>query len=547
MTHLTITALGGLGETGSLNCMLYETPTTAFIVDCGIGFPSGFQPGVNVMIPDFKVLEALRPKLKALIFTHGHEDHVGATVHFLRSFPLPIYATPFTQGIVRQKLKGAHLDMSKIHNLPLDRELTIGDVTIEPHFVNHSILDTVGLLISSGGQKIMHLTDFKIDERAPEGKITDLAKFAKIGEAGLDLLLMDSTNALSVGWTESELTVKENLLKKIESISSRILVCLFASNQIRLQSLFDCAKATGRKMSLTGRSSREYSAIAKDINKLNTDGVDILDVEEMHNFADSEVMVVVTGSQAEPRSVLQRISEDMFKPFRIRQGDTVLMSSKMIPGNEGDVLAMINRLTERGAKVVFDDVENPIHASGHAKQDELRTIFKTFKPKHFIPIHGEYLQLQRHIELAVECGVPLENTRLTLNGETIGITPEGLRRVGSLNTGRVCLTDDALVIEDEAIRLRRKMALNGLVVVSVLYSPYQVNKLRLELTSYGLIGLEREQQACYDLKEKLIADLSQNWESDPAEIQKRVRVEARKYIRDLFHMRPEVIILMHEV
>lgn len=546
--HLTLTALGGLGETGSLNCMLYETPTTAFLVDCGMGFPSGSMPGVNVMIPDFSGLsDTQRSKIQALVLTHGHEDHVGAVTHFFKTFGLPIYATPFTQGIVRQKFKEANLDASRIFNLKVDHELHLGDVRILPIFVNHSILDTVGLLIESAGQRVMHLTDFKIDLGAPSGKVTDLEHFKRIGNEGLDLLLMDSTNAMQSGWTPSEMTVRENLIEQMKSVDGRILVCLFSSNVIRLQSLILAAKATGRKLALTGRSSREYSSIAKDLGQLKTEGVDILDVEDLHNYADSEVMVVVTGSQGEPRSVLQRISEDYFKPFRLRKGDTVFMSSKIIPGNESEVYAMVNRLSEREARVVFDNDEHPIHASGHAKQDELRAVFEALKPRYFVPIHGEHLQLKTHIELAVSCGVPESHTRLTLNGETIAITEEGLRRVGSLSTGRVYLTDDKLVIEEASVRLRRKMALNGMVAVSVVYSPYQKQRLKIELQSYGLIGEEREQQACFELKDILMRDLKNLDAVEPEEWRKRVKVETRKYFRDLFFFKPEVVVLLHEV
>jgi len=527
--------------------MLYETENTAFLVDCGIGFPAAFTPGVNVMVPDLRALESVSHKLQAFVLTHGHEDHVGAVTHLFKSHRLPIYATPFTQGIVRQKLKEAGIEGVTIRDLHCGKTIQIGDFSLEPVFVNHSILDTVALFIKGHDRTVMHLTDFKIDRLAPEGKITDLDRFTQIGADGLDLLLMDSTNALSEGWTQSELTIKDNLLQHFRNISSRLIVCLFSSNVIRLQHLIECARVTGRAVAFTGRSTKEYVEIARNIGRFATSGVKIVDVEEIHGFADSEVLVVATGSQAEPRSVLSRMSEDAFKPFRLREGDVVLMSSKMIPGNEGDILAMMNRLTQLGATVIFDDDALPIHASGHAKRDELRAVFAALKPKYFIPIHGSYMHLQSHVELAAECGVLHKNSRITLNGETVALGDDGLSQIDTKPTGHIFLTSNNLVIDAEAVRLRRKMAFEGLVAVSVLYAAWQNHKLHLEIASYGVIGAEREDLACFELKEKFLRELKSMGDEDPEKIKKWIKTETRKFFRDRFHMRPEVIVLLHEV
>lgn len=545
--EIQLLALGGLGETGSLNCMLYETKESAIVVDCGIGFPDDFFPGVNVMIPDFQCLENIRSKLKALVLTHGHEDHVGAISYFTKQFGLPIYATAFTQGVVCQKLNEQGLQATPIKDLVPGRTVTIGDFSIEPVFVNHSILDTVGLLIEHQGLKAFHLTDFKIDQRAPDGKRTDLEHFKKIGDDGLDLLLSDSTNALSQGWTESELSVEESLLNEFRKTNGRILACLFSSNVIRLQALINCARATNRKVALTGRSTKEYFRIANEIRKIDLRGVEFLDVEETKGLPDENVLLVVTGSQAEPRSVLQRISEDQFKPFRIQKGDTILMSSKMIPGNEHGILRMFNRLAILGAELVLADKQTPIHASGHAKIEELKTVFQTLRPKNFIPIHGEYLHLQKHQELAISEGLSKKQTLLALNGDKVSLTADGLKVVDEWHTDRVLLTDDRQIMTWEAMKKRRKMAWNGLVAASVLYSSLEPERIELALESYGVIDREEEELACFDLKEAIAKEWQRELYAEKSQISEMIRVQVRRLFRDRYSIKPEVIVLQHDL
>lgn len=544
--QIDFVAMGGLGETGSLNCMLYESETTAIVVDCGIGFPEGYQPGVNVMIPSFEALERVRHKLHALVLTHGHEDHAGAVAGFTQRFDLPIYATAFTQGIVRQKLDHAG-HAAEMHLIEPGKTFEIGDFRIEPIFVNHSIVDTVALLVHQGEKKALHLTDFKIDSSAPEGKVTDLARLKQLGEEGLDLLLMDSTNAFSTGRTNSEMTVRDNLIDRFTKIKGRIIVCLFASNVMRLQSLLECARVTGRKVALTGRSTKEYSAIARSLGYMDLSGIELYDVEDIHQFADSEVLVIATGSQGEPRSVLQRMSESFFKPFRIREGDTVIFSSKKIPGNEGQVYAMMNRLSLQGAHIIAENMGPAIHASGHAKQEELKEIFRLVKPKHFVPIHGEFMHLQQHCDVAFESGLTEKQVKLVLNGDRMRLNGDGLKNIGLDETDRVFLTDEGHVIAKDAVKKRKKMAFHGLVAVSLIYDAYSPSALRVELKSYGLIGEEEEELLQDELKQKLLRDLENDFDQGPEHLQKLAKVETRHFFKDKFAIRPEVLVLMHEV
>lgn len=542
--QIKIMPLGGVGETGSLNCMLYETENDAVLVDCGVMFPNDFYPGVGIITPDFSILEDVRHKLRALVLTHGHEDHIGATPYFLKRFHLPVYATPFTLGILRQKLAEHHIGEDVLNRINHSESFSIGDFHISTVFANHSIPDTVGLVIQAAGQRVVHLTDFKIDPHSLNG-VTDLKRLKDFGDQGVDLLLMDSTNVFASGWTSSETHVGQNLIGKFGQIRGRIVVCLFASNTFRLQSLIHAARATGRKVAITGRSTKEYIAVARSLEILDTEGVEIFDVEEIHQFADSEVMVVVTGSQAEGRSVLNRMSHEMFRPFRLRQGDTLIMSSKMIPGHEGKILSMLNRISLLGVEIIADRQEPPLHASGHACEDELREIFKTVRPKHFIPIHGEHRMFKRHIELAVTEGVAENNTLLLLDGQVAAISSSGLKLVDQKDVQRAYWTESFQKMEYDAIQSRRYLAQNGVVAVAV---KYDLDKWKLfpgaSVRSEGLVGEELEKVVSIEVAQRLDELIERSPQKNPEDVEQFVRSVVRQFYSERFGLKPEVLVVM---
>ncbi|OVE81449.1 hypothetical protein BVY03_03705, partial [bacterium K02(2017)] len=480
---------------------------------------------------------------------HGHEDHLGALPYFLQKYQLPIYATDFTQGLIGLKTKEFGFKDLDIRDLHCKEPVQIGDINITPLFINHSIMDAVALHIQAHDLNILHCTDFKIDRNAPNGDCIDLESFKKLGDAGLDLLMSDSTNSMSPGHTDSETLVAENLLKLFKTIKGRIVVCLFSSNTYRQQSLIDCARATGRKIALTGRSSKEYFEVAKERGKLNLKDVEVYDVEDLKDFEDHEVLVLTTGSQAEPRSVLSRISQEMFKPFRIKEGDTLIMSSRYIPGNEGRIEGMLNRISQLGAKIIDRPSLGPIHASGHAKQDELKELVRITKPHYFLPIHGVHRALVKHKELAVAEGVDSNNCLIALDGETIELTHDHFKAVDQVEINHQFISENSqLMINHDAVRRRNKLAWNGVVVVSTVYDhEHSEFKNNLQISSEGLFGGQTEADILAELKQKLESLLKNQADKNLVDLKKIVKIETRRFYKSNFLIKPEVVVIIHEI
>lgn len=545
MSDVQLMPLGGFGETGAMNCLLYRCGQTAVLVDCGVGFADDYYPGANLIAPDFRVLEEWRSDLKAVVLTHGHEDHLGALGFFLKDFPLPVYGTPFALGIAARKFAEFGINLSSFHEIKPGTSFSIGDFHFKSFAVDHSMPQVVGFLIEAQNKKILHLTDFKLDSHSMLTQNV-LTQFKNIGDNGLDLLLLDSTNAFAIGHTNSETEVHQNLGDYFKKIPGRAIVCLFSSNTYRLRSLIDCARATGRKVAITGRSTKLYIDVARATGELNTDGVGIYDVEDIHQFVDSEILVVVTGSQAEGRSVLGRLSKSSFGPFRLREGDTLLMSSKMIPGNEGKILHMLNRISLMGVEIIGEENTPQIHASGHARQDELREVMRLTKPKIFVPFHGEHRLLKKHIELAREEG--LAETLLFLNGDILSLTDKGLKRVDVRDIGRRFYADDNTEITPEAIRARRKMAWNGLVAVAFLYSKKQCCWLNeVQVRSLGIFGKDHERALCEELQQVLREMIQKSAQKDRQGFESFIRSLVRKFYAERFDFKPEVVVLINEV
>lgn len=547
-TEFKLMPIGGVGETGALNSMLYQAGETAFVIDAGVGFVDDRFPGANLIVPDYTALESVRDNLKGLVLTHGHEDHIGSVPHFLKEYEVPVYGTAFTIELIQQKLEEYNIYNIEFIEIKAGEPFQIGDVKIEPVFVNHSIMDTVALFCDYHGKTWLHLTDFKIDPEDPEKNSIDLKRIGEIGNSGLDLLLMDSTNVFSKGETKRELDVRESLYEQIEQVKGRVIICLFSSNTFRLQSLIDCAKRTGRKIAITGRSTRSYIAAAREISRIDFKGVGVYDIEDIKQFDDSEIMVLSTGSQGEGRAVLQRMSRDMFKPFRIKSGDTILMSSKMIPGNEGRIFEMMNRLSLLGAEIITAYDEPMIHASGHAYQKELDKIFQIAKPKFFVPIHGEYRHLKKHEEIAIKNGMQKEQVMVVQNGETVIVNTDGIFRGDYYPVGRKYYDDEKNEITKKAIKIRKNIAFNGVIFVSAVFDKQVKNQLETyELISQGMLGGEIEKTALFDCKDYLDIELACINKLTAKGVKKFFENEVRNFYKQQFHLRPEVYVIVHEI
>ncbi|EKD41921.1 MAG: hypothetical protein ACD_73C00440G0001, partial [uncultured bacterium] len=535
-----------------LNCMLYETDDAAFVVDCGSMFPDSETLGVDLIIPDFSYLHEIKHKLKGLVLTHGHEDHIGATPFFLKEFPIPVYGTPFTMGLIEKKLdEYKPPKMPKLFTFKPGDKVPIDGFELDSIVVNHSILDPSGLALKTKGGWIVHLTDWKIDKTPLDGQMIDLKKFSKLGHDGVLMYLCDSTNVTQTGATLSEKEVAKRIKKICLKHKGRIIITMFSSHVQRIQSLATLAKETGRVLALCGRSMKENINIARLLGALSFEGVKLVDVEDTKNYDPDKVMVLVTGTQGEPRSALTRMAFNEFKPFKIASGDLVLFSSRMIPGNEKNIFNVINNLSRHGAKVMYESVHE-IHTSGHAHQDELKEVFKRVKPKHFIPIHGSYYHLKRHSELAEDWGLKSKNTFIIENGESILIENQKVTRDGAISTGRVFVDGSGIGDVDEPVlRDRRHLASTGFVTCVVMINRRSGEILREpDLITRGLFNetentdmIKRAKGAVKDFLESV------NWETrtDMAEIKDEVRLTLQRFFRRELERKPIVIPVVLEV
>ncbi|RLB78380.1 MAG: ribonuclease J, partial [Deltaproteobacteria bacterium] len=449
--------LGGLGEIG-LNMMVFEYGDSILVVDSGLMFPEDFMPGVDLVIPDFQYLRENKGKLSAVILTHGHEDHIGAMPFLLREFNLPVYGTSFTLELLKEKLREHKLlEMANLNTICPGDNLGIGPFQLEFISVNHSIVDGVGLALTTPEGTLVHSGDFKIDPTPVDAQATDLARFAVYGSRGVLALLSDSTNAEKEGFTLSEQDVKKSLEDFFRTCKGRIIVAVFASNITRIQQVVNLAIKYGRKVVFSGKSMLTNVQLARKQGFLDFSQDQEVGENQIDQFPDNELTIITTGSQGEPMSALARMVQGTHRNIKIHKGDTVILSSRFIPGNERAITAVINKLYEQGAEVVYEKVSE-IHTSGHAKQEELKLLLSLVRPKYFIPIHGEVRHLVRHIQLAAEMGIPRENLLLATNGSVVCFEDQAAWFEGSVSTGRILVDGKGVGdIGDSVLKERRRL------------------------------------------------------------------------------------------
>ena len=464
---LRIIPLGGLGEVGK-NMMAYEFAGEIIVVDAGIMFPQNDMLGVDYIIPDFEYLIKKSNHVRGRIITHGHEDHIGAIQHFIDQINVPIYATPLTRGLIEGKLNRNNAQ-HKAHfkTIQAGETSNIGPFKVEYFHVSHSIPDAVGLGITTAAGLVVHMSDFKFDHTPVDGWPTDFAKLSEFAARGVDLLLSDSTNAERPGWTPSEKIIGPAFDKVFSEARGRIIVATFASLISRVQQVADSAVKSGRKMALAGPSMVDNVKIARKMKYLDIPDDVIVPIEQALNMQDHKVVIMCTGSQGEPSSIVGRLSAGTNRQFDLKSGDTVVLSSHPIPGNEETISKTINRLLRRGATVVHDGIA-PIHVSGHAAQEEQKLLINLVRPKHFMPIHGELRQLKRHAQLAKEVGVEEENIIVVENGQVVELVGNKIMLGERIPGGYVFVDGESIGdIDHDIMKERGQLARNGILLIDI--------------------------------------------------------------------------------
>ena len=467
-TPVKIIPLGGLNEIGK-NMTVFECSNDMFILDCGLAFPDADMPGVDIVIPDFTYVERNQEKIRGIVITHGHEDHIGGLAYLLKKINVPVYATRLTIGLIEGKLKEQGI-FGKVNLNVVEPKKTVkmGCMAVEFIKVNHSIPDSVGMAIHTPAGVIVHTGDFKVDYSPIDGKIIDLARFGELGSRGVLALMADSTNAERPGYTHSERTVGDSFDKLFQKgEGKRIIIATFSSNIHRVQQIVNCAVRYDRKVAVFGRSMVNVINTAIELGYLEApDGI-FIDIEMMNRYESERIVLITTGSQGEPMSALTRMAMNDHKKVNITPMDFIIISATPIPGNEKFVTRVVNELMKSGAEVVYEAMYE-VHVSGHACQEELKLMQSLTKPKFFIPVHGEYKHLKKHADLALQLGMPKENVIIAEIGNVIETDGNTMKVVSQVPAGRILV--DGLGVGDVGsivLRDRKHLAQDGLIIIVI--------------------------------------------------------------------------------
>ncbi|MDD2539901.1 MAG: ribonuclease J [Desulfuromonadaceae bacterium] len=548
---LQIVALGGLGEIG-MNMMAYQYGNDIMIVDCGLMFPSPDMLGIDYVIPDISWLRERSEDVRAICLTHGHEDHIGALPFVLQELKVPVYGTALTLGLVSAKLEEYKLDkaVELVTVKPRDT-VHIGPFQVEFLRVAHSIVDGCALAITSPEGVIIHTGDFKIDHTPVDGQLTDLASLSRYGEAGVLALLSDSTNVEREGYTLSEKYVGEAFADIFPKCKGRIIVAAFSSSIHRVQQVADVATLCGRKILLNGRSMVKNVQIARALGYLTIDDEQLMDLRELPHLSPEQVCIISTGSQGEPMSALTRIAMDDHKQIKLETGDTVILSSRVIPGNERTISELINHLYRRGAEVFHEKVSE-VHVSGHASQEELKLMLNTVQPRFFIPIHGEYRHLFKHIQLARKVGIPEERCLLATNGEVVSFYSDTAAIVENIESGRVFV--DGKGVGDVGrivLRDRKHLSEDGMIVIiigmnmstgAVIYGP--------DIVSRGFVFEDENQEYLENARTVVtlaLEELNAEMRCDGEEVKTAVHQALRRFCKKTIERRPVILPVIMEM
>jgi ribonuclease J len=537
---LRIVPLGGLGEIGK-NMMSIEYGENILIIDTGIMFPENDMLGIDYIIPDFRYLMDKKDKVRGIVVTHGHEDHTGAIRHVIEEFRVPIYATPLTRGLLEVKLRrGGLLKETTLKTVNAGESIKVGPFDVELFHVSHSIPDGVGLGITTPAGLIVHSGDFKFDHTPVDGWPTDFAKLAELGGRGVLALMSDSTNADTPGWTPSESVIDSAFDDAISRAQGRVIIGTFASLISRMAQVANAAQRHGRKMALVGTSMVENSKMARKLGYLDVPEDLIIPLDKALQMKPSEIVLMCTGTQGEPSSILGRLSTGTNRQFDLHSGDTVIMSSHPIPGNEEMVHRTINRLFQRGAEVIYDAI-SPVHVSGHASQEEMKMMLQLVKPKHFIPIHGELRHLKQHAILAKEIGLDQDRIAVVENGTVIEFE-NGKMKIGDRIPGGYVFVDGTGVgdIGPTVMRERVSLARDGFVVVHLELEQDTGNLHGSpEIISKGFVFV-RDAEQLFELARGQINTLAEQFSGE--ELKEAVEKKLSKFFYSETKRRPMVFV-----
>jgi len=532
---IRFTPLGGLGEIGG-NIAVLEDDESAIIIDVGMSFPDETMHGVDILVPDFSYLHAIKHKIKGIVITHAHEDHIGAVPFLFKELKFPIYGTPLSLAMIENKFNEHKLKEDvKYFNYIVKREIyEIGSFKVEWMHMTHSIVDACGLAIQTKAGTLIHTADFKIDHTPIDNQTTDLQRYAYYGNKGVLCLFSDSTNSHNPGFTKSEAVVGKTFDTLFDLAEGRVIMSTFSSNTHRIFQAMERGVAAGRKVCVIGRSMERNIEIARQLGYVNIDERHFIEPHEVNRFADNELLVVTTGSQGEEMAALSRMATDEHRHIKLKPTDTVIISAHAIPGNEGSVSSLMNKLIKAGVTVRYKDFDN-IHVSGHAAQEEQKLIIRLVQPKFFLPVHGEYNHIAKHAQTAVSCGVNERNILLMSDGDQVEITTKYVKKVKTVKVGKSYIDNqNNKEIKSEVVNDRQKLAEDGIVNIAL-----QIDKTtkkvigKAVVTTHGLVPnkeLKRFSHEIDNIIESFLINAKPEQLSSPKTLQDELRTIIRKHI-----------------
>jgi len=532
---IRFTPLGGLGEIGG-NMAILEDEDTAIIIDVGMSFPDETMHGVDILVPDFSYLHTIKNKIKAIVITHAHEDHIGAVPYLFKELKFPIYGTPLALAMIENKFQEHKLkeDVKYFNYISKRKIYDIGTLKVEWMHMTHSIIDACGLAIQTKAGTILHTADFKIDHTPIDGLTTDLQRFAHYGNQGVLCLFSDSTNSHNPGFTKSEAVVGKTFDTLFNLAEGRVIMSTFSSNTHRIYQAMERGVAAGRKICVIGRSMERNIEIARNLGFVDIADKHFIDAHEVNRYADADVLVVTTGSQGEEMAALSRMATDEHRHIKLKPTDTVIISAHAIPGNEGSVSSLMNKLVKAGVTVRYKDFDN-IHVSGHAAQEEQKLILRLVQPKFFLPVHGEYNHIAKHAKTAVSCGVNERNILLMSDGDQVEITTKYLKKVKTVKTGKSYIDNqNNKEIKADVVNDRQKLAEDGVVNIAL-----QINKSTKKvmdkaiINTHGLIPskeLKRFSHEIENIIETFLLNVKPEQFGSAKIVQEELRTVIRKHI-----------------